>query len=240
MTYVPGFLASKAAMDALRQAARSAPGLMVGVTIATTAVANVRGMGDAKANWNSLAKALEVEYPGLIGTAVFISRAGWIADDREAFLNAAAVFGGDLQKLSGLCYNLEGQVDQVRDAYAVYWMEIGVLAATVTGYVTAAQAMKMTAYMGAAGQLWLNRLTLLTNTMIAQKTKFLLGFLAVAGSTLAASSQSLGQLFNIQPTDGAAIDFERAVISTTPPSLYLAPERELPAAPARPNPGPAD
>jgi hypothetical protein len=229
MPYATGLLGSKAAMGALRQAALSAPGIMVGVTIATTALANVPGMGDAKANWNSLAKALEVEYPQLIGNAVFLSRAGWIADDREAFLNATALFGADLQKLSGLCYTMEGQVDQVRDAYAVYWMEIGVLAVTVLGYLAIAQAMKATPYMSAAGQIWLDRLTMLTNAMIAKKTAFLFGFLAVAGTTLATSSQSLGQLFNVQPTKTAAIDFERAVISTAPPSTYLAPKRELPA-----------
>ncbi|WP_188191765.1 hypothetical protein [Nonomuraea sp. SYSU D8015] len=224
-------LHAKAALDDLKLAARSAPAIMVGVTIATTALANLPAMGDAKANWNSLAKALEVEYPGLIGNAVFLSRAGWIADDREAFLDAASVFGGDLQKLSGLCYNMESQVDQVRDAYALYWMQIGILAATVLGYLVACQAMKLTPHLRAVGEILLNRLSLLTNSMIAQNTKVLYGFLAVAGGTLATSSQSLGQLFNIQPTEGAAINFERAVISTTPPSVYLAPKRELPAKP---------
>ncbi|MCK2212589.1 hypothetical protein MF672_002055 [Actinomadura sp. ATCC 31491] len=229
-------LHAKAALDDLKLAAKSAPAIMVGITIATTAMANLPAMGDAKANWNSLAKALEVEYPGLIGNAVFLSRAGWIADDREEFLNAASVFGGDLQKLSGLCYNMESQVDQVRDAYAVYWMQIGVLAAAVLGYIVACQAMKATPYMRAAGDVLLQRLSALTNSMIAQKTKVLYGFLAVAGGTLATSSQSMGQLFNVQPTQGAAIDFERAVIHTTPPSQYLAPKRELPAPPEKKGP----
>ncbi|MDP4502826.1 hypothetical protein [Nonomuraea turcica] len=224
-------LHAKAALDELKLAARSAPGIMVGVTIATTALANVPGMGDAKANWNSLAKALEVEYPNLIGNAVFLSRAGWIADDREAFLNATSLFSGDMQKLSGLCYTMEGQVDQVRDAYALYWMEIGVLAAAVLGYILACQAMRLTPHLRIAGDIMLARLTMLTNAMIAQKTKVLYGFLAVAGGTLATSSQSLGQLFNIKPTEGAAVNFERAVIATDPPSVYLAPKRELPAPP---------
>ncbi|PZG20694.1 hypothetical protein [Nonomuraea aridisoli] len=225
-------LHAKAALDELKLAARSAPGIMVGVTIATTALANVQGMGEAKSNWNSLAKALEVEYPGLVGNAVFLSRSGWIADDREAFLDAASVFSGDLQKLSGLCYTMEGQVDQVRDAYAVYWMEIGVLAATVVGYVVACQAMRMTPHLRAPGEVLLQRLTMLTNAMIAKKTQFLYGFLAVAGGTLATSAQSMGQLFSVQPTGSAAIDFERAVINTAPPSLYIAPKREEPATPA--------
>ncbi|MEW9551354.1 hypothetical protein [Nonomuraea sp. NPDC050783] len=226
-------LHAKAALDDLKLAAKSAPAIMVGVTIATTAIANLPGMGDAKANWNSLAKALEVEYPGLLGNAVFLSRSGWIADDREEFLNAASVFGGDLQKLSGLCYNLESQVDQVRDAYAVYWMQIGVLASAVLGYIVACQAMKATPYMRAMGDMLLQRLSILTNAMIAQKTKVLYGFLAVAGGTLATSSQSMGQLFNLQPTKGAAINFQRAVIHTTPPSTYVAPKREIPAPPEK-------
>lgn len=226
-------LHAKAALDDLKLAARSAPAIMVGVTIATTALANVPGMGEAKSNWNSLAKALEVEYPSLVGNAVFLSRAGWIADDREAFLNAAALFSGDLQKLSGLCYTMEGQVDQVRDAYAIYWMEIGVLAATVLGYILAAQAMRLTPHLRAVGDILLTRLSLLTNAMIAQNTKVLYGFLAVAGGTLGTSSQSLGQLFTVKPTEGAAIDFDRAVISTEPPSTYLAPKRDLPAQPKK-------
>jgi hypothetical protein len=226
-------LHAKAALDDLKLAARSAPAIMVGVTIATTALANVPGMGEAKSNWNSLAKALEVEYPSLVGNAVFLSRAGWIADDREAFLNAAALFSGDLQKLSGLCYTMESQVDQVRDAYAIYWMEIGVLAATVLGYILAAQAMRLTPHLRAVGDILLTRLSLLTNAMIAQNTKVLYGFLAVAGGTLGTSSQSLGQLFTVKPTEGAAIDFDRAVISTEPPSTYLAPKRDLPAQPKK-------
>ncbi|MEV7011071.1 hypothetical protein [Streptosporangium sp. NPDC051022] len=220
-------LQSKAAIDALKEAARSAPGLLTGVTILATAVANVPGMGDAKANWNALAKMLEVELPGILGNAVFLSRGDWIAEDREEFLHAASLFGGDLQKLSGLCYTMEGQVDQVRDAYAVYWLEIGTLAATVLGYVTAAQAMRLTPYTRAQAEVWLNRLVTLTNLMIAQKTKILMGFLAVAGGTLATSSQSLGQLFNVKPTGDARVDFKRATISTEPPPQWVAPKRDV-------------
>lgn len=219
-------LHAKAALDELKLAAKSAPGILVGVAIATTAAANIQGMGEAKSNWNALAKALEVEYPQLVGNAVFLSRAGWIADDREEFLNAAAVFSGDMQKLSGLCYTMESQVDQVRDGFAYYWLQIGVLAATVMGYITAAQAMKLTPYLGAAGEVMLTRLTMLTNAMIAQQTKVLYGFLAVAGTTLATSSQALGQLFSVQPTGSVAIDFERAVIRTDPPSQYIAPKKD--------------
>jgi hypothetical protein len=231
-------LHAKAAMDELKLAAKSAPAIMVGVAIVTTAAANVQGMGEAKSNWNSLAKALEVEYPSLIGNAVFLSRSGWIADDREAFLDATAQFNGDLQKLSGLCYTMESQVDQVRDAYALYWAEIGVLASTVMGYILACKAMMLTPYLRLAGEAWLVRLSTLTNLMIAQKTKVLYGFLAVAGTTLARSSQSLGQLFSVQPTEGAKINFQRAVISVEPPSTYLAPKRELPAPPAQDTPKP--
>ncbi|MFG1704807.1 hypothetical protein ACFLIM_16600 [Nonomuraea sp. M3C6] len=228
-------LHAKAALDDLKVAARSAPGIMVGVTIVTTAVANLQGMGEAKSNWNSLAKALEVEYPNIIGNAVFLSRSGWIADDREAFLHATSLFGGDLQKLSGLCYNMESQVDQVRDRYALYWMEIGALAASVLGYVVLCQAMKLTPHLRVAGEILLTRLSVLTNAMIAQKTKLLYGFLAVAGATLGTSSQAMGQLFSIQPSEEAGIDFERAVIDTSPPSVRIAPKRELPA---RPQPQP--
>ncbi|GAA3615863.1 hypothetical protein GCM10022419_121420 [Nonomuraea rosea] len=230
--YNPGKLVAKAALDNLKLAAKSAPGIMIGVTIATTAWANVPAMGEAKANWNSLAKALEVEYPNFINNAALLSRAGWIADDREEFLRATALFNGDLLKLSGLCYSMESQVDQVRDVYAIYWMQIGVLASTVLGYIAACQAMKGTPHLAATGQLWLERLVALTNGMIAHKTKFLVGFLAVAGGTLATSAQSLGQLFTIQPSGDAGISFERAVISTDPPTSYIAPKLDEAVPPA--------
>ncbi|GGL56103.1 hypothetical protein [Planomonospora parontospora] len=220
--------ASTQAMEAFKKAVPRAPGLMVAVGVLGTAVADVPGMGDAKANWNALAKALEVEYPGLIGNAVFLSRADWIADDREAFLHAVQLFGGDLQKLSGLCYNLEGQVDQVRDAYNYYWLEAAALAGTVLGYVAAAHSMKALPHLRFASQVWLEKLVALTNWLVAQNTKILAAFLGVAGTTFGTALQSMGQMFNIEPTDGVAIDFKRAVISTTPPSLRVAPKRELP------------
>lgn len=224
-----GVLAAQDALNSLKMAARSAPAIMVGVTIATTALANVPGMGQAKSNWGALAKALEVEYPGMVGNAVFMSRAGWIADDREAFLHAASVFGGDLQKLSGLCYAMEGQVDQVRDAYYVYWVQIGVLAGSVITYILACQAMKLTPHLRAMGEVLLQRLSQLTVGMIAHHTKVLYGFLGVAAGVLGTSVQSLGQLFTLQPSGATAIDFQRAVIKTDPPREWIAPKKDAPA-----------
>jgi hypothetical protein len=221
-------LHSKRALLQLKRAAQFDGRLLVSVAIVTTALANVPGIGDAKANWNSLAKALEVEYPGQIGNSVFLSRSGWIADDREAFLHAITQFSGDLQKLSGLCYNLEGQVDQIRDAYNFYWIEIGALVSTVIIYVAAAYAMRLTPHLRPVGEIMLARLTTLTNLIIAQKTKVLGTFLTVVTGTLGAIMGSMGQMFNMQPTGGASINFERAVISTAPPSVYLAPKREEP------------
>lgn len=220
-----------AALQDLKKAARSAPAIMVAVTIATTAVANVPGMGQAKSNWGALAKVLEVEIPGMVGNAVFMSRAGWIADDREAFLNAASVFSGDVQKLSGLCYAMEEQTDQVRDAYFVYWTQIAVLAGAISSYVLACQAMKLTPHLRAAGEILLQRLSLLTVQMIAHHTKLLYGFLTVAAGVLGTSAQSLGQLFTLQPSGAMAIDFQRATISTDPPSEWIAPKKDE-AAPA--------
>ncbi|MEU7895536.1 hypothetical protein AB0B45_22100 [Nonomuraea sp. NPDC049152] len=196
--------------------------------IVLTAVANVPGMGNAKANWGALAKALEVEFPSIVGNAVFLSRADWIADDREAFLHATALFGGDLQKLSGLCYNLEGQVDEVRDAYTRYWQEIAALVVVVLGYLGACRLMMLTPYTRVQAEIWLNRLVTFTNWIITQQTKILAGFVAVAGTTLATSSQSMAQLFNIKPTGKVEINFTRAKIVTLPPPQYVAPKRELP------------
>ncbi|GLX00590.1 hypothetical protein [Microtetraspora sp. NBRC 16547] len=235
---LPVALQSRAALEALKEAAKSAPALWTGVAIALTAVANVPGMSDAKANWNALAKVLEVEYPGILGNAAFVSRGDWIADDQRAFLDATSHFGGDLQKLSGLCYTMEGQVDQVRDAYQLYWQEIGALAATVVGYIAAAKLMLLMPQSRVAGEIWLQRLVAFTNLIIANKTKILLGFLGAAGVTLSNTTQSMTQMFNIKPTGRGAIDFKRATISTAPPSQWIAPKREIPEPAPPPTPTP--
>ncbi|NJP95966.1 hypothetical protein HCN51_42140 [Nonomuraea sp. FMUSA5-5] len=227
MVYFPA-LQQAAAWNSFKEAARWEKRLVPTVVMLSTAVANVPGMGDAKANWNALAKALEVEYPGLLGNAVFLSRADWIADDRQAFLNAAAVFGGDLQKLSGLCYTMEGQVDQIRDAYARYWYEIGALASIVLSYLAATLLMRATPYLRAQGEIALARLVAFTNFVLANQTKILATFLAAVAVTMADTGTALPKIFNLTPTGGARIDFQRAVISMDPPSQWVAPKREKP------------
>ncbi|MFI7445832.1 hypothetical protein [Nonomuraea indica] len=215
-------------MDALKLAATSAPGLTTGILVASTAIANVPAMGDARANWLAIAKDLEAGYPRILDNATFLSRAEWIGDDREAYLHATAIFSRDVQKLSGLCFDIEGEIRKVRDAYVTYWWEIGGLAAMVVGYVLAARLMRLTPHTGAYAELLLNRLVAITNFIIAKQTKLLGAFLLLSGTTLSTISKSMMGMFNVKPTGAAKIDFKQAVISTRPPTVYVAVKREKP------------
>ncbi|MEU1731066.1 hypothetical protein [Streptosporangium sp. NPDC020145] len=216
------------ALKALRANARPVPALATAVAIVSTAVANTPGMNDAKANWNALAKALEVAYPSLIGNAVFLSRADWQADDREEFLNATALFSGELQKLSGVCYTLEGKVDAVHQAYYDYWKGILVLSSAVALYITAIRlASRGNPATAAAAQVALQRIGPIVNSLAAKMTALLGGYLALIGTTLLPLTQRMLDLNNIMPTGAMKIDFKKAVISTEPPSAWVAPKREV-------------
>ncbi|WP_433365998.1 hypothetical protein [Streptosporangium sp. CA-115845] len=219
--------ASAKAFENLKLSSRLVPSLMVAVTIVGTAVANVVGMSDARANWNALAKELEVALPGVIGNTVFLSRGNWQADDREAFLHAAAELGGQLQKLSGVCYNMEGSVNDVRTAYVTYWTGIGTLAAAVLAYIVAAQRLRRTPATAAAAELQLQRLSVLVNSRAAQMTMLLGGFLTLMGTTMTSLVAEMSSLNHVMPTENLKIDFRSIEISTAPPSAWVAPKREV-------------
>ncbi|GAA3115018.1 hypothetical protein [Streptosporangium carneum] len=222
--------ASKQALDTLKASSKLIPGLLTAVAIAGTAVANTPGMNDAKAGWNALAKLLEVAYPSVIGNAVFLSRADWQADDREEFLNATALFGGEMQKLSGVCYTMEGKLDAVRQAYYDYWKGIATLSGTVLLYALAARRMSLASPATAtAAQLQLHRLGAITNGLVAKMTMLLGSYLALSGSALVSLIGAMGNMNNIMPTAGTKIDFRSVTISTRPPSAWIAPKREIPA-----------
>ncbi|MEV4250979.1 hypothetical protein AB0J63_47285 [Streptosporangium canum] len=219
---------SKAALDTLKTSCRLVPSLLTAVAIVTTAVANVDGMGDAKANWQALAKELEVKYPGVIGNAVFLCRGDWQADDREAFLDSATTFGSELQKLSGICYTMEGKIDAVREAYYDYWKNIAALSGLVLIYIMAVVRMStVSPATSVAAQMQLRRLGAITNGLVGKITAALGAYLALAGHALAALGGKFNSMSSIKPTGGMKIDFKKAEISTKPPSNWIAPKREI-------------
>ncbi|WP_031172677.1 hypothetical protein [Streptosporangium roseum] len=219
---------SKVALDTLKTSCRLVPSLMTAVAIVTTAVANVDGMGDARANWQALAKELEVKYPGVIGNAVFLCRGDWQADDREAFLASATTFGSELQKLSGICYSMEGKIDAVREAYYDYWKQIAALSGIVLIYILAVVRMSTASPATVlAAQVQLKRLSAITNGLVGKVTAALGAYLALAGHALAALGGKFNSMSSIKPTGGLKIDFQKAEISTKPPSTWIAPKREI-------------
>ncbi|MER7129979.1 hypothetical protein [Streptosporangium saharense] len=216
------------AIETLKASNQLIPSLATAVAIVSTAVANTPGMNDAKANWNSLAKALEVAYPSLIGNAVFLTRADWQADDREEFLNATVLFSGELQKLSGVCYTMEGRMEAIRQAYYDYWKGIATLSGTVLLYAVAARRMSMAnPATAAAAQIQLQRLGNVVNGLTAKMTMLLGSYLALAGSALTSLMERMSDLNNVTPTEGTKVDFKKIVLSTAPPSSWIAPKREV-------------
>ncbi|MGV9772953.1 hypothetical protein [Streptosporangium sp. NPDC003464] len=216
------------AIERLKAAAKLDPRLWFAVAIVTPALANVPGMGDAKANWNGLAKDLEVKYPSMVGNAVFLSRGNWIADDAESFLHATAVFGGELQRLSGICYNMEGQLDKVRGAYYDYWLGVVKIAGVALLFAMTTTALAATPW-GLQARLMMTKLAITEKILLAKMSGLLVTHLQLSGDTLVNLLKSMSDLFNIKPTDGLKIDFRQAVISTLPPSQWVAPKRDVPA-----------
>ncbi|GAA0846668.1 hypothetical protein ACFQVD_40050 [Streptosporangium amethystogenes subsp. fukuiense] len=222
------FALATVALDRLKAAAKLDPRLWFAIAVVTPALANVPGMGDAKANWNGLAKDLEVKYPNMVGNAVFLSRGNWIAEDAEAFLHATAVFSGELQRLSGICYNVEGQLDKVRGAYYDYWLGVVKIAGVALLFALTTSALRLTPW-GLKAQELMTKLAITEQVLLAKMTGLLLTHLQLSGDTLVTLLKSMGDLFNIKPTGGLKIDFQQAVIDTKPPSQWVAPKRDIPA-----------
>jgi hypothetical protein len=216
------------AMTTLRTGATISKMLAFGVAIASTAIANVPGMGNASANWTAIAARLDAGVKLPLNDAIAQARSEWIAEDRQAFDSAVTAFQGDTEATRKFFEQIEKCLDDIGDAYRDYWFELGVLAAALITALLAAFAMLFTP-LAPYGKAMLEFLGSLASAIIAFITKKLGTFLALIAGTLITGAKGMVQLFNIKPSGDAAIDFTKANINYRPPSQWREPKKTQPA-----------
>jgi hypothetical protein len=215
-------------MASLKTAATMSRMLGFGVAIAATAVANVPAMGNASANWTSIAARLDAGVKLPLNDAIAQARSEWIAEDRQAFDSAVTAFQGDTEATRKFFEQIEKCLDDIGDAYRDYWFELGLLAAALITVLLAAFAMLFTP-LAPYGKAMLEVLGSIASTIIAVMTKRLGTFLALIAGTLITGAKGMLQLFNIKPSGSAAIDFTKAEVHWTPPITWLEPKKAAPA-----------
>ncbi|GAA3812119.1 hypothetical protein GCM10022226_35970 [Sphaerisporangium flaviroseum] len=202
-------------LDDLRKASMLSRPLTVGVAMATTAIANVPGMASAYNNWESIYARLDTANKSFIRNLGDKGKDGWVAADHDAFVDAVERYQEALESLRGYVKGISGIVDELGDAYRAYWLAMARVAAVVVSGVAIAAAMLTTPY-AAAGYARLEALGFMANSVIAVATSMLAKVVsAVAGGmSVYFAGKAFVQMFNLQPTGDAKVDFTKAVIDT--------------------------
>ncbi|MFC4529510.1 hypothetical protein [Sphaerisporangium dianthi] len=218
-----------AVLDDLRKAALLSRPLLVGTAIAGTAVANVPGMADAYNNWESIHSRLDTAIKSYIRNLGDKGKDGWVAEDHDAYADAVERYQEALESLRGYVKNIAGIVDELGDAYRAYWVSLARVAAVLAAALPIAAAMLATPY-AAAGYARLEALGAMATSTIAAATSLLAKVVSsvAGGMSVYFAGKALAQMFNLEPTAGAKIDFRQAVIDTH----GLPPFQQPPAVPA--------
>ncbi|MEU9887532.1 hypothetical protein [Sphaerisporangium sp. NPDC051011] len=224
-------------LNDLRKAALLSRPLTVGVAIASTAIANVPGMADAYNNWESIHSRLDTANKSFIRNLGDKGKEGWIAADHDAFVDAVERYQEALESLRGYVKNIAGIVDELGDAYRAYWLALARVVAVLLAGVAIAAAMLATPY-AAAGYARLQALGQLATQVIAAATGMLGKVVsAVAGGmSVYFAGKALVQMYNLQPTGEAKIDFTKAVIDTKGLPPFQQPPATSPGQPPVPPP----
>lgn len=197
----------------LQKGARLAPTLYAGVAIAATAAANVPGMADVYNNWESLHSRLDTAVKSYSAALLTAGAGGWIAEDRDAYEDAVRRFQEGLESMRGYVKTIAGIVDEVGDAYRAYWVAIARLAATFLLLATVAAAMLLTPWAGSAA-LHLRMLGALATQIISVSTGALWKLIEMVAGGFAVyfGGKAIFQMYNLEPTGAARIDFTQAEI----------------------------
>lgn len=197
----------------LQKGARLAPTLYAGVAIAATAAANVPGMADVYNNWESLHSRLDTAVKSYSAALLAAGAGGWIAEDRDAYEDAVRRFQEGLESMRGYVKTIAGIVDEVGDAYRAYWVAIARLAATFLLLATVAAAMLLTPWAGSAA-LNLRMLGALATQIISVSTGALWKLIEMVAGGFAVyfGGKAIFQMYNLEPTGAARIDFTQAEI----------------------------
>jgi uncharacterized protein YukE len=220
----------RSALQLLKQGGVISRSLEFAIMVALTVAADVPGMGDIQAAWNTISASLDGEVKKALGDATRYASSVWVAEDRKYFDDAVDQFQQDTEKTRKYFDQIEKSVDDVADAFRGCWFEIGVLAALV---ITALIATFLASILSPVGWAWVQfireRIGLLATAAISIIVKRFGAFLAFVAGTLLTSGKGIVQLFNVKPKGGGAIDFTQARISWTAPSQYLEPKKMAPA-----------
>jgi hypothetical protein len=202
-------------LNDLRKAAMLSRPLTVGVAMAATAIANVPGMADAYNNWESLHSRLDTANKSFVRNLGDKGKDGWVAADHDAFVDAVERYQEALETLRGYVKNIAGIVDELGDAYRAYWLALARVSVALLSGVAIAAAMLTTPY-AAAGYARLQALGFMANSVIAAATGMLGRVVsAVAGGmSIYFAGKAFVQMYNLQPTGDAKVDFKKAVIDT--------------------------
>lgn len=221
--------------DLWRAATLSRP-LTIGAAIAATAVANVPGMADAYNNWESLHSRLDTANKSFARNLGDKGKEGWVAEDHDAFVDAIERYQEALESLRAYVKATAGIVDELGDAFRAYWLSLARVAAVLLTCLPIAAAMLATPF-APFGYAELQSLGLMATSLIALSTSMLAHTVsAVAGGmSVYFAGKAFVQMFNLQPTGEARIDFKQAVIDTAGlPSFQTPPPSPPGAAPRLP------
>jgi hypothetical protein len=218
---------SASVLEAMRAAGVFSRLLALAIPVASTAVVNVPGIGDASANWVAIAGRLDGGVKTPMSDVFSKVRESWIADDSVAFTQAATVFQGDTEATRTFLSQIEKCLDDFGDSVRDYWIEIGAIVAMILVALLAWAALLvspiapwakgiMEAIGGAAA------------AAIVTMTSVLGAFMAVAAGTLALGGKGMLQMYNLKPSGDATIDFSQAKIDWKPPTQWLEPTVQTP------------
>ncbi|MFC4584695.1 hypothetical protein [Sphaerisporangium corydalis] len=219
-------------LNDMRKAALLSRPLTVGVAMAASAIANVPGMADAYNNWESIHARLDTANKSFVRNLGDKGKDGWIAQDHDAFMDAVERYQEALESLRGYIKNIGGIVDELGDAYRAYWLALARVVAVLLAALPIAAAMLATPY-AAAGYARLEMLGNLANSVIAAATGMLSKVVAAAagGMSVYFAGKAFVQMFNLQPTGEAKVDFTKAVIDTNGLPPFQAPPATVGGAP---------
>jgi phage-related protein len=219
----------RSALAMLQRGGVLSKSLEFAIMIAVTVAADVPGMGDVQAAWNTISAGLDGEVKKALGDATRYASSVWIAEDRQYFDDAVDQFQQDTEKTRKYFDQIEKSVDDTADAFRGCWFEIGVLAVLVFAALIATLFASILSPIGWAWvQFIRERIGMLATIAISLIVKRFGAFLAFVAGTLMTSGKGVIQLFNVKPTGGGAINFTQARISWTAPSQYLEPKKMTP------------
>lgn len=196
------------------------------IPVATTAVVNVPGIGSASANWTALSARLDGGVKTPLSDIISQVRSFWIADDSQAFDDAAAVFQGDTEATRKFFEQIEKCLDDFGDSVRDYWFELGGIAVLLLSALTAWAALLVLGPLAAYAKGMMEWIGGIAAATIMVLTKALGAFMALAAGTIALGAKGMLQMYNLKPTGDATIDFTQAAIKWKPPTQWVEPTQQ--------------